>query len=102
MYRWKPLLLVAILSLCFSATTAFAADAAVAEGKIKSVDAGAMTFVLTVEDNDITVKVTESTKYMLDGKASTMEAALKPGFQAKVTHANSVASVVDAWSSQNR
>src|SRR5262245_53373636 len=66
----------------------------VASGTIKSVDAGASKFVLTTNDGDKTISVTNSTKYTLDGKDSTMSDALKVGYTARVTHADSKATMV--------
>ena len=70
------------------------------EGTIKSVDLKANSFVISTgigsEKKDITVKITSTTKYTLDGKESTKESALAAGNTAKVKHTDGVASVVDA------
>ena len=86
-------------SVVLASPAAKAAEAKTAEGTVKSADAKAMSFVLTGADKkDITIKVTKDTKYTLDGKDSTMEAALKAGNTAKVTHTDMTASKVAAMS----
>lgn len=70
------------------------------EGTVKSVDTKANSFVLAMglgkDAKEITVKVNGDTKYTLDGKSSTMEAALKAGNKAKVKHTDNTATQVDA------
>jgi hypothetical protein len=78
------------------AAPVFFADEKVDEGSIKSVDSTAKSFVLTVSGKDVTVRVDANTKYILDGKDSTMAEALKAGYKAKVTHKDGLASKVDA------
>lgn len=74
----------------------------VASGTIKSVDAGASKFVLTTSNGDVTVSVTNSTKYTLDGKDAAMADALKAGHTARVTHTDSKASLVAATSGKKQ
>ena len=67
-------------------------------GKIKSVDASNNRFVITVGDRDVTIRVDDKTKYTLDGKESTMGAALKVNGTAKVKHKDFLAHKVDVTS----
>lgn len=60
--------------------------AAKVTGTITSVDAEAGSFVLATADAEITVKVTKKTKYLVNGKKSTMAAALQSGASAEVLH----------------
>lgn len=72
-------------------------------GAIKSVDAEAKSFVLTVKDGedgkDVTLKVDDKTKYWLDGKEATLDEALKAGATARVAHTDGLATKVDVKSS---
>ena len=72
------------------------ADEKTDDGVIKSVDPTANSFILTVSGKDVTLKVDSATKYMLDGKDSTMADALKAGYKSKVTHKDGKASKVDS------
>ena len=109
MMRTNMLIVSAVLALPvgFSAmggsvpSLALPADEAkTAEGVIKSVDATGSSFVISTgvgnDKKDVTIKFNNDTKYTLDGKDSTKDAALVVGHRAKVTHTNSVASRVDA------
>jgi hypothetical protein len=83
-----------ILSVvCLFVLIGFAFSALAAEsnigtktGVIKSVDAQAKTFVLTIPPKPITFTVDDSTKFTLDGKKSTFEAAIKPDATAIVNY----------------
>lgn len=90
------------LLLCL--TTAFAADAGVPapqtkSGPIKSVDAKAQTFVLSLPARPLTFTVNESTAITLDGKTSSFSVAVQPERTAAVTYTKAgeerVASKVD-------
>ena len=86
-------LMLVVASLMLSLTVAlFAADPAAGQtktGVIKSVDATAKTFVLTTTARPLTFKVDEKTTITLDGKPSTLEAAIKPELKAAVTYIKS-------------
>jgi len=112
MNRASLLVLTAAFALPVAAATTFAGPSTLvsfpdtkettAEGVVKSVDAKANSFVITVgtgkDAKDVTVKVTKDTKYTLDGKESTLEKAAAVGNHAKVTHTNNTASKVEATS----
>ncbi len=94
-------LALASVVFCF-AVSLFAADApagSVKTGVIKSVDAAAKTFVVTLPARPLTFKVDDKTIITLDGKASTFDAAIKPDLKAAVTYSkvgeDRVASKVD-------
>lgn len=56
-------------------------------GTIKSVDAKAKTFVLSIADKpELTFTLTDTTVITLDGKASTLDAAIKATLKATVTY----------------
>ena len=81
---------IASLMLCLSFTV-YAADTAGAQtktGVIKSVDVMAKTFVVTVK-RPLTFTVDAKTIITLNGKASTLEAAIKPERMAAVTYVKS-------------
>ena len=85
--------------MLLTASVSRAETLAVAKGTIKSVDSEKGTFVLTTAGGkDVTVKVNDSTKYTLNGEASTANAVLKAGAKVKVTHEEGVAAKVDAES----
>ena len=69
-------------------------------GKVKSVDADGKGFVLTTgrgeNTTDKTVKVNADTKYLLDGKASSMADVVKVGQKVKVTPAEGTAATVES------
>lgn len=74
---------------------AVAADEAIAEGSVKSVDAKAGTFVLTTAGKDITVRTSKDTTYASGGKESTLEEVVKVGERVKVTHKDALATKVE-------
>lgn len=94
------LMVVASLMICIT-TASFAAETPAGQktGVIKSVDAKASTFVLTLPARPLTFTVDDKTVITLDGKASTFEAAIKSEFKASVTYTRSgqdrIASKVD-------
>ena len=65
------------------------------EGTILSVDAETNVFTLATKEGNTEYKVTELTKYTLDGKPSTMTESLKAGRTAKVAHEHKEATSVD-------
>lgn len=74
--------------------TVAAAD--IASGTIESVANDANTFVLrSDQESSMTVTVTQTTSYTLNGNESTRDAALAAGRRATVMHENGVASSVD-------
>lgn len=77
---------------------ALAAAYDVAEGTIQSIDVNNNQFTLKVGDRTQTVKVTQTTSYMLDGQASTRDAVLKTGAKVTVTHSGGTATRVEAKS----
>ena len=79
-------IICAVLVVSF-ATLAFAADAGQGKtGVIKSVDAKASTFVVTLPARPLTFKVDSKTEITLDGKPSTFDAAIKPELKATVVY----------------
>ena len=64
-------------------------------GSIKSVDAANNRFVVTIRDREVTFRVSEDTKYTLNGEESTMAEALRIGGDAKITHEDYLASKVE-------
>lgn len=64
------------------------------EGTIQRVAPDGSSFVLTVEERQVTVQVHERTKFTLNGEASTKEAALVAGRNATVTVTDGTASKV--------
>jgi uncharacterized transporter YbjL len=73
-------------------------DAKVESGTIKSVQTANKSFVLTVRERDVTIRVSDKTEYTLDGEKSSMEQALQVGNIARVTHEGFMASKVAATS----
>ena len=69
-----------------SASFAQAADGQMKAGTIKSVDLQAKSFVLSREPSPMTFSVTDKTVVTLDGKESTLEAAMKLDLKASVTY----------------
>ncbi len=66
-----------------------------AVGTVDSIIADTSTFVLrTDEDSVVTITVTDSTTFTLDGNDSTRDAALQVGRKATVTHEDGAASLV--------
>jgi hypothetical protein len=95
--------LIGALPLTESATAApiaAPAEGKVDSGAIKSVDAANNRFVVTIRDRDVTFRVSDDTKYTLDGEESTMGEALKVGGTASITHEDYLASKVDVTSSK--
>jgi len=72
-----------------------AADAAVIKGKIKSISEDGTDFVLATEDENVTVKVNDDTKYTINDEEASKDAALKRGAKAKVTVEDGVALKVE-------
>ena len=91
---------VGAMAMAFESPSVLVADEKTAEGTIKSVDATANKFVLSVgignEKKEVTVTINDKTRYTLDSKDSTRDAALVVGNTAKVTHTDNVASKVEA------
>ena len=85
------LTLVSIVLLGFFATAALAAAGDNSKtGTIKSVDATAKTFVLAVTGGrDLTFTVNDKTAITLDGKDSTLDAAVKADNAATVNYTRS-------------
>ncbi|MCA9285172.1 MAG: hypothetical protein KDA22_08170 [Phycisphaerales bacterium] len=107
--RSSILVCVGALSLPLAAGTVLAApvaatatDQATAEGTVKSVDAKAGTFVLTVVGKDINIRTNAQTKFLLDGKDSTMEKVVHAGAKLKVTHADGLASSISGNAPKSR
>ena len=78
------------------------------DGVIESVTLDRNEFTLEVKGDEqrmgsteLTIKVSDKTRYTLDGEESTREMALKPDRQAKVTHENHLASQVDVRTASN-
>lgn len=77
--------------VCFAAA-AIGADPAPGQtktGPIKSVDATAHTFVVTLPARPLTFKVDDKTAITLDGKVSTFEKAIVPENTVTVTYTRS-------------
>jgi len=72
-----------------------AAEETTAEGTVKSVDAKAGSFVLTVGGKDITVRTDKDTKYKRAGKDAKMEDVVKAGEKLKVWHKDGLAKKVE-------
>ncbi len=86
--RFPLTLLLVVLGLTtVSASRVLAADGQTKTGPIKSVDAAAKTFEVTLPARPLTFTVTDKTVIMLDGKESTFDAAIKPERQVTVTYA---------------
>lgn len=84
----RILLIICAALVVSVASLAFAADAGQAKtGVIKSVDAKASTFVVTLPARPLTFKVDSKTEITLDGKPSTFDAAVKPELKVTVTYA---------------
>lgn len=91
---------MAAAQIVVSAPTAITADDEVKtiSGKINSVDTSNKSFVINADGKTITLTVDDATRYTLDGQPSTMEATLKSGHTAVVTHKGKMASSVSATS----
>ncbi len=84
--RLSLTLLAAILALSLGgASSALAADNS-KTGEVKTVDAKAQTFEVTLPARPLTFKVDDKTVIALDGKESTFDAAIKPERQVTVTY----------------
>lgn len=81
----------ATVLIAASTTPAVAAEETTSEGTVKSVDAKAGSFVLTVGGKDVTVRTDKDTKFRRDGKDSKMEDVVKVGEKLKVTHKDGLA-----------
>jgi hypothetical protein len=66
-----------------------------AEGTITAIDLSKKSFTIDTRGGKIDVMTSDSTVYTLDGKESTMAAALKSGRKAKVEHKDRSAIRVD-------
>ncbi len=83
-----------------AAVPAIAADEAIAEGSVKSIDTKAGTFVLTTAGKDITIRTSKDTKYASGGNDSTLEGVVKVGERVKVTHKDALATKVETATSR--
>ena len=86
---------LAVLGLAMNAASVKADQLKPVKGEIASIAEDGTSFVLKAGDDEVTVKVTESTKYMVDGKESAKGDALKVGAKAQVTHEEGTASKVE-------
>src|ERR1035437_10133875 len=102
MSRTFRLMVLSTLVILAATLTALAADAQSKSGTVKSVDATAKTFVVNLEARPLTFTVNDKTKFTLDGKESTFEAAVKVDAKVTVSYSKDgearVASKVDAKS----
>lgn len=81
-------LLASALALALiSSSSTLAAEGATKTGVIKSVDAQAKTFVVTLPARPLTFTVNDKTVITLDEKESTFDAAIKADRKAAVTYA---------------
>ncbi len=78
MSRLLSLVCLAVLGCFVFSVWAAESDVGTKTGVIKSADAQAKTFVLTIPPKPITFSVDDKTTFTLDGKASTFEAAVTP------------------------
>lgn len=69
-----------------------------AEGTISAIDMDAKSFTLQTKNGDVVVRTSDKTVFSLDGKDSTMAAALKAGRKATVEHKDRTAIRVDVTS----
>ncbi len=87
---------LALFGLALNAASVKAEDGKVLKGEIASIAEDGASFVVKHGDDKVTVKVTDATAYVLDGKESTKADTLKVGAKVKVTHAEGVASKVES------
>lgn len=69
-----------------------------AEGTILAVDMDSKSFTLHTKSGDVEVRTSDKTVFTLDGKESTMAAAIKSGRKATVEHKDRTAIRVDVTS----
>lgn len=79
-----------------SETVSFAVAAESVEGTIASVDLENKSFEIKAGDRSQTFETNEDTKYYVGDKISTRDEVLKVGKEVTVTHADGLASRVDA------
>ncbi len=68
--------------------------AASIDGTIRSVDMEGRSFVIESDGKTISIRVDDNTRYMLDGKTSTMTEVVKTSAKVKVSHKDHLAVLV--------
>lgn len=90
-----------ILGLWSGPPSAMAQVLQTSEGEVKSVDTEARIFVIAVDDEDIQFGVDDDTRYTLDGLVAEMDDALRPGNYIIVTHSDTTATKIDAFTPED-